>query len=46
MFLSILSPESGRPSALIYLAYVGAAVLVTGMIVLGIGLIRARTSRP
>lgn len=39
-FLSVLSPEATEPNALINLAYVGAASLATGLLVLGIGLIR------
>jgi hypothetical protein len=31
-----------QPTPLVYLAYVGAAVLVTGLLILGIGLLRAR----
>jgi hypothetical protein len=38
-FLSVLSPTATRPNALIYLAYVGAIFLATGLIVLGIGLL-------
>lgn len=39
-FLSVLSPRATEPNAMIYLAYVGAVILVAGMIVLGVGLIR------
>jgi hypothetical protein len=39
-FLSVLSPTATEPNSLIYLAYVGALVLATGLITLGIGLIR------
>jgi len=39
-FLSVLSPQATAPNALIYLAYVGAAVLVSGLLLLGIGLLR------
>jgi len=38
-FLSMLSPTATKPNALIYLAYVGAAVLAFGLIVLGVGLL-------
>lgn len=41
-FLSVLSPDATEPNALIYLAYVGAVVLVAGVLTLGIGLVRAR----
>ncbi len=40
-FLSILSPEATEPNALISLAYVGAVILVAGMLSLGVGLLRA-----
>jgi len=39
-FLSVLSPDAQEPNALIYLAYVGAAVLAAGVVVLGVGLVR------
>ena len=39
-FLSVLSPEAREPNALIYLAYVGAAVLAAGIITLGVGLLK------
>src|SRR5437016_4353079 len=39
-FLSVLSPDATEPNALIYLAYIGAVVLVAGLLTLGIGLIR------
>ena len=39
-FLSVLSPRATEPNALINLAYVGAVVLVAGMITLGVGLVR------
>ena len=39
-FLSVLSPEATEPNAMIYLAFVGAVVLASGVFVLGIGLIR------
>jgi hypothetical protein len=42
-FLSVLTPDATEPNALIYLAYVGAVVLVAGLLVLGIGLLRARS---
>lgn len=41
-FLSVLSPEATEPNALIYLAFVGALTLTAGMIILGVGLIRAK----
>jgi hypothetical protein len=39
-FLSVLRPDATEPNALIYLAYVGAVVLVAGLLTLGVGLIR------
>lgn len=39
-FLSVLSPDATAPNGLIYLAYLGAVVLVIGLLVLGIGLIK------
>jgi hypothetical protein len=41
-FLSVLSPDATEPNGLIFLAYVGAAVLVAGLLTLGVGLVRAR----
>lgn len=39
-FLSVLNPDATEPNGLITLAYVGAAVLAAGVVVLGIGLLR------
>jgi hypothetical protein len=39
-FLSVLSPDATEPNGLIALAYIGAAVLAAGVIVLGVGLLR------
>lgn len=39
-FLSVLSPKATEPNGLIYLAYIGAAVLATALVVLGIGLVK------
>jgi uncharacterized membrane protein len=39
-FLSVLSPEATEPNAMIYLSFVGAFSLASGVLVLGIGLIR------
>ena len=39
-FLSVLSPEATAPNGLIYHAYVGAALLAVGVVVLGIGLVK------
>lgn len=41
-FLSVLRPDATEPNALIYLAFIGAPLLMAGMIVLGIGLLRER----
>jgi drug/metabolite transporter superfamily protein YnfA len=40
-FLSVVSPEATAPNGLIYLAYPGAVSLGSGVLSLGIGLIRA-----
>jgi hypothetical protein len=42
-FLSILSPAATRPNGLIALAYVGALLLASGAVVLGVGLLRRGT---
>ena len=39
-FLSVLSPEAGRPNRLVNLAYLGALSLTAGMLTLGFGLLR------
>jgi hypothetical protein len=39
-FLSVLSSDATKPNAFIYLAYVGAVSLATGVLTLGIGLVR------
>src|SRR4051794_34500250 len=41
-FLSVLNPAATKPNALVNLAYVGAVVLLAGMITLGVGLMRSR----
>lgn len=41
-FLSVLPEDATEPNALIYLAYLGAAILVAGLFTLGIGLFRAK----
>lgn len=39
-FFSVLKPDATEPNGFIYLAYAGAAALATGLLVLGIGLVR------
>jgi hypothetical protein len=39
-FFSVVSPQATEPNKLIYLCYVGAAVLALGVLVLGVGLVR------
>ncbi len=41
-FLSVLSPDATEPNALVNLAYLGALLLLAGMITLGVGLVRVR----
>ena len=43
-FLSVLGEEVGPPSALVNLAYLGAVLLVGGLLTLGVGLLRIRRS--
>jgi hypothetical protein len=40
-FLSVLRPDATAPNALIGLAYAGALVLAAGVVLLGVGLLRA-----
>jgi hypothetical protein len=42
-FLSVLRPEAQQPNGFIYLAYAGAIVLAIGVVMLGVGLVRAST---
>lgn len=44
-FLSVLSPGATEPNALINLAYIGAASLGTGLLILGVGLLRGNRAR-
>lgn len=39
-FLSVLRSDATEPNGFIYLAYVGAVVLVIGLVLLGVGLLR------
>lgn len=41
-FLSVLSPDAAEPNGFIWLAPLGAVSVVTALLTLGIGLIRAR----
>jgi hypothetical protein len=41
-FLSVLQPDATEPNAFIYLAYVGAVLVIGGVLLLGIGLVRTR----
>lgn len=43
-FFSVIPAKADRPNGLIALTYVGAAVLAIGVLILGIGLIRAGAS--
>jgi hypothetical protein len=43
-FLSVLDPMSEEPNALIYMAYVGFAILTVTFVWLGIGLVRKKAS--
>lgn len=45
-FFSVLKPSATEPNGMIYLAYIGAAVLATGLVILGVGLIRKPVSYP
>jgi hypothetical protein len=40
-FFSVLRPDAREPNAFIYLAYAGAVILTVGLLVLGVGLLRA-----
>ena len=44
-FLSVLMPEAREPKAVVSLAYVGAVVLVSGMVTLAVGLLRSPAPR-
>jgi hypothetical protein len=45
-FLSVLPPTATEPDGLISLAFVGAAVLAAGLLVLGVGLLRRPVTTP
>src|SRR5207249_9745461 len=42
-FFSVLSPNAAAPNGFIYLAYVGAIVLASGLLALGVGLLRTKS---
>ena len=39
-FFSVLSPDATEPNGFIYVAYIGAVILATGLAALGFGLLR------
>jgi len=39
-FFSVARPDATAPNGFMYLAYVGAAALATGVLTLGVGLVR------
>ena len=41
-FFSILSPSATAPNSLIYVCYIGSAILAAALIALGVGLLRVR----
>ena len=43
-FLSVLLPSDTKPNGLIYLAYVGAPLVATALVALGVGLVRKPAS--
>ena len=45
-FFSVLSPDAKEPNGLIYLAYVGFAMLTLTLLALGIGLLKKKSSTP
>jgi hypothetical protein len=42
-FFSVLSPNATAPNGFIYLAHVGAVVLASGLLALGVGLLRTKS---
>jgi hypothetical protein len=44
-FFSVLDPAATEPNGLIILTYIGAVVLATGLVILGVGLIK-KTGNP
>lgn len=43
-FLSVLSPDATEPNAIIYLAYLGAVILIIALLTLGVGLYRSEVN--
>jgi len=46
LHFSVLTPDATSPNAMIYPAYLGAAELAAGLVVLGVGLIRKESESP
>lgn len=44
-FFSMLAPTASEPNSIIYLAYIGALILVTGLLILGIGLLNSTDNK-
>jgi hypothetical protein len=42
-FFSVLKPDATEPNSFTYLAFVGAVVLASGLLILGIGLVRRKS---
>jgi len=45
-FFSVLSPKATEPRPVIYLAFVGAIVLAAGLVIFGVGLLKAKRTAP
>jgi hypothetical protein len=45
-FLSVIPEEAREPNGIIYLTYVAGVVLAVGLLVLAVGLLRERRTRP
>src|SRR3712207_9180494 len=45
-FLSVIPEEATEPNGIIYLTYVAGVVLAVGLLVLAVGLLRGRRTRP
>ena len=45
-FLSVIPEEAREPNGIIYLTYVAGVVLAVGLLVLAVGLLRGRRTRP